>query len=185
MKLKYIKRYVKDFFYWLRCHTYNRYHFVDIRTKEYRWGWIDQDHRIFNACFNCLVEFVEKEDGLKHLEYQIEANDDLDEDMISNEDKAQYKEEATNVYNIVYELYHWWKTGREQEEDEINNITKDLDLSFRFLPSNEYPGYKILDNSHYKDEPKWLEYKDRIEKFEKNDDIMLDKLIKMRKHFWT
>src|SRR5689334_19524995 len=39
------------FLYWVRSHTYNRYHFLDLRqakgsNDEYRWGWIDADAQI-------------------------------------------------------------------------------------------------------------------------------------------
>lgn len=49
--------------YWLRTHTINRYHIVDIRSKydDYKWGWVDRDHVMLLACFKILCDFVEKE----------------------------------------------------------------------------------------------------------------------------
>jgi hypothetical protein len=84
--------------YWLRTHTYNRYHIVDCRSPQngYKWGWIDRDNLMYNACFNILVDFVEKE--------MIPGPVDWDH----NEDARKWRDEYLALYN-------WWKTGRAEE----------------------------------------------------------------------
>src|SRR5580692_4221700 len=78
----YIRRWVIDPLstakYWLRTHTINRYHMIDIRTPEYDWGWIDRDYAILAANFNILKEFVEKECKPPYFELVLtmpESND--------------------------------------------------------------------------------------------------------------
>lgn len=63
-----ICRILSDIPYWLRTHTYNRYHIVDIRQPKnspdeysYRWGYIDDSRAIVLANFTILCNFVENE----------------------------------------------------------------------------------------------------------------------------
>jgi len=183
--LRDIKRPFHDIWYWIRCHTINRYHMLDLRTKEYRYGWMDQDWRMFHACFNCLVEFVEKEDGLGMLKRQIGCFDELSEEEHSTENKKKHNEEATRVYEEIFKLYHWWKEDREKEYDEIHHICDGMDLSIKFKESPEHPGCRIWDTSHFFENPKWEEFSKKKEEFERKDDDNLDKLIKLRKYLWT
>ena len=94
------KRFITNLFYYIRTHTYNKYHLIDIRSKEYKWGWIDQDHRIFLACFKCLEEFVEKENPFEVTDYY---ND-------------KHHPESAQAGDEIKLLYHWWKEGRFVEE---------------------------------------------------------------------
>jgi hypothetical protein len=49
--------------YWLRTHTIDRYHLLDLRGQgDYTWGYLDPCHKMWLACFAVLCEFVEKED---------------------------------------------------------------------------------------------------------------------------
>lgn len=51
--------------YWVRTHTYNRYHILDLRKAEpedpegYRWGYLDPCHAIDLAMFLCLRHYWE------------------------------------------------------------------------------------------------------------------------------
>jgi len=63
-----IKRFVENVPYWIRTHTYNRYHIIDIRQPKnspgqyhYRWGWLDRSQVLPLAMFNILQDFVENE----------------------------------------------------------------------------------------------------------------------------
>jgi len=179
-----VKHFFKDIWNWIRYHTYNRYHMLDLRTKKYRYGWMDQDWRMFHACFNCLVEFVEKEDGLGMLEYQIEAwqNDK----NCTPEEQEKLAKEAKELFEEVKCLYEWWKEGREKEENEIDHLCDGIDMSIKFLENPDLPeGCVEWDNSHYRDNPVFLEYCRRHDEFKNNDDVMLDRLMKVRKYLWT
>lgn len=82
---------IEEFLYWFRTHTYNRYHIIDLRTKDiYKWGWIDQDNRMFIACFKCLEDFVEKEKPFEQTDYE-------------------WSDEARQEKKEIQELYNWWK----------------------------------------------------------------------------
>ncbi len=86
--------------YWIRANTYNRYHWVDARTPEYRWGWQDTDYRMLAACFNLFFECVEKE----HLLTYWAWTDD---------------EKRTEIRYEIDRLYHWWS---EERWDDLKNL---------------------------------------------------------------
>lgn len=90
--------------YWLRTHTINRYHLVDLRNDacDYRWGWIDRSEAVLYACFNLLRDFVEKENGLNcHVDWQATT-------------------EHSHAHAEMTALYRWWKTERKAEWAEWN-----------------------------------------------------------------
>lgn len=86
--------------YWLRTHTYNRYHMLDIRNKRngYEWGWMDRCEGIVFANFAILVDFVEKEKPFVHVDWTS------DDDHI-------------NAAKEIRDLYRWWKVERKRDHD--------------------------------------------------------------------
>lgn len=51
-------------------------------------SWCDRDYMMYHACFQLFVDFVEKEDGLNHANYEY------------------YKETVDELRG----LYDWWKS---------------------------------------------------------------------------
>lgn len=108
--------------YWIRTHTYNRYHIIDIRKAEpekkdgYKWGWIDRSEALTLVMFTVLREFVEKE--LRKFKCA-----DLEQDY-NQEILALYK--WWTVDRLV-ELEHWeaestkyyerWKKSKRNDEE--------------------------------------------------------------------
>lgn len=110
---------VGDFFgmfstawYWIRTHTYNRYHILDMRCPgygvDYRWGWCDRSELILIAPFQLLKAFVEEE--------------------VPNGVTAWDTEDSAPIHKEMMELYHWWTKGRLEEQkifnDKIYNHTR-------------------------------------------------------------
>lgn len=92
-------------FYWLRTHTINRYHLIDVRDKRngYAWGWIDRDRLVLHACFVILANFIEKEDpqcGLRELP-----------DNWSRQDWDQWDRPDKELRA----LYNWWTKERPEK----------------------------------------------------------------------
>lgn len=107
--------------YWLRCHTYNRYHVVDCRNRFYKWGWSDVDYLMLYSAFALLQRFVEKEDGLKSLECQGEAFRNEAKKWLDRMDKESMEihvecleeaERRDRTYDEVRYLWHWWTKER-------------------------------------------------------------------------
>ena len=58
---------VSDIFYWIRTHTKDRYHILNLKEAEpenrdgYRWGWLDRSEVLLISSFLVLRMFVEQE----------------------------------------------------------------------------------------------------------------------------
>lgn len=94
---------ISNVWYWIRTHTYNRYHILDLRSNtsyQYRWGWIDSDSKMMLACFNLLKEYIEKEKPFEIIDWS---------------DNPEIEKE-------IKDLYNWWMIGREHERKEYDTF---------------------------------------------------------------
>jgi hypothetical protein len=114
-----IKRW--DPWYWIRAHTYNRYHIINISGQDgYKWGWIDRSHAMYLACFKILVEFVEQEDPTVGLRTEADYRGNPDSEYyIPDDEYNKYHKPAIDhqleTEREVRALYDWWKVTRDQE----------------------------------------------------------------------
>jgi len=175
-----------DLYKTIKINLLNRfvYQYHMLKTGLNPYGYYDFDHRIINALFNELKDYVEielghswiywhkefklkkgrsKEAGMAHLNWQIGLTYEFDEE------KKDLSTPQAEAAKIVLELYQWWE-NRKYRPDPM-------------------------------DESGWLnsyDKKDKIEKniaskklqeiednYEKEDDEMLMKLIKIRTSVWT
>jgi hypothetical protein len=99
--------------YWIRTHTYNRYHMLDIRNPRngYSWGWLDRSEGLLFANFAMLVDFVEKERGLGPVTTPADYGDYQDEYTKAHVDDACARDKG------IMDLYWWWKLSRKMEHD--------------------------------------------------------------------
>ena len=187
MTLKNIYRYIEEFIdttifrnlfksrwqplYWLRSHTFNRYHILDISGQDgYKWGWIDSDTQMELACFKILTNFVENEYP-GHCDWDSE-------------------ETIRKVRDEIFEIYNWWTKGLKAEEDAIHTLFEKSGWSYSFseteetksLPENQ----KLYSmNSATKDLVAYEEYKARSAQLKITKEEMLHRLLQARKHMWT
>lgn len=105
--------------YWFRCHTFTRYHALDMRNKFYSWGWQDRCDLLLYASFNLLCLFIEQE----HPPKEIEGEDNV------HWDKA-YKE--------MYALYNWWKNERKELFNNKEAADKDQEMLHRLVEIRQY-----------------------------------------------
>lgn len=142
--------------YWLRCHTFTKYHIIDIRGQDgYKWGWLDRDHAMYLACFKLLTEFVELEDPTVGQRTEADYRGDLDETEWLEFHRPSIIPQLEREVE-VRALYDWWKTGRKQEWDAC------------YAASNLK-------------ETKW----DEFTRLEEKDEEMLMRLMKVRRSLWT
>jgi hypothetical protein len=152
--------------YWLRTHTYNRYHLIDIRDAEpenpngYRWGWLDRNHVLLLTAFTVLRQFVEREkpyDGGQPRE----GAEQWEIDAITRQ-KASHDE--------IMALYRWWTVERFAEYgawEKARDVAYDAYCSNR---NNEAlcTAWIALENSEHA-----------------RDDEMLHRLVAIRHAMWT
>lgn len=122
-----------DFKWWFlhRLHPNHRYHVH--KFHKLAPGWHDVDYKMLHACFDLLVEFVEKEKGLEILKLQythIEENGEFCPSKVPDEFYSiENYNRAKEIYNEVKELYDWWKPLTAEQIDDMEFFTsKDVNL---------------------------------------------------------
>ncbi len=151
---------VRDLPYWLRTHTINRYHLIDIRDKGeghgYRWGWIDRDEVMLLACFTVLRDFVEKEKPFGRMDSDKECP----------------------ALAEIKDLYEWWMRGRKAEHDAVHDTITAApllcgleDIFAEHLP----PAAVAQMDDHYQ----------RLTALDDKDDAQLLRLMAVRRFLWT
>jgi hypothetical protein len=192
-----------DFLYWvdyLRYRTTRRYHVVDTKLIP---AYYDADTRILHANFSILVDFVEvekawmntwcnnnkynklswvekkfmsfrsPEDGIEYLNWEIERCDNPSQSKSAKE---------------ILELYTWWKEIRPNRVDPFdlagyNEVFKDENWRDRFTLSED--GCYVMKPLTQKQKAVFKKA-DKIEQqYDKEDETMLIRLMKIRKSLWT
>lgn len=161
---------VSNALYWLRTHTYNRYHLLDIRQAEpenpdgYRWGWIDRDRVLMLACFKVLRDFVELEKPWPVADYLAEVEAKGDPNGEAESLRLQHER-----YVETMALYNWWTRDRFAERAEWERRRDEAYKRWKAEPTDE-------------NGKAWTD----IETTENDrDDEMLRRLIAIRHYLWT
>jgi len=141
---------------------------IDIRNSEYKWGWIDSDKQLLYASFNIFCNCVDKEDLINHCEWSDVKLDS-----------------GTLVIDEITDLYTWWKTGRAEEREVIENIWKKVKMPDALFTKKEDSSSYILtplseESSGHCKEATEAEYA-LVEKETNN----LIRLMKIRSYLWT
>jgi hypothetical protein len=97
---------IEHAWYWLRTHTVHRYHVLDLRNPEYKWGWRDRSQTMMYACFNLVKDFVEKEKA-------FDCHVSWDSDDEHREAKAE-----------IMSIYTWWTKDRWELDKQATAATK-------------------------------------------------------------
>lgn len=156
-------------YHWVRCHIWNRYHILDLRTTgtgdmDWDYGWRDRDNVMFIACFKILKDFVEKEYPTIGLNEKVEDYFPANHQFYPGE--REMIEEQIKWHNEVRTLFNWWVRDRKLEHDNVN----------------VYFAQPDFDKSG---KPDWTNYHKKREELEKRDDDMLARLIAIRGCLWT
>jgi hypothetical protein len=103
-----VVRPIKDAWYWVRTHTYNRYHMLDMRSPAngYAWGWQDCNRLIILASFNLLRNYVEQEKPFKNINWES--------------DEGHHHAAAE-----IRAIYDWWTSGRAKEHQAVDDEYED------------------------------------------------------------
>ena len=202
---------LKDLPYWIRTHTINKYHLIDIRQQKnspdqyaYRWGWIDPSEKIVLAIFNIFCEFFEEEffrgfcaeerDGKwvfldkNFLDvYDELKNTKLKEEDFKlsdgsfDEDTFKSHEDMRERHLEIFEIYKWWKIDR------LELCKKDDETSIMWYRYNQSLDKNYLNwTEDQKNMDKLLFKKsmDAEELLRREEELMLIKIIKIRGSLW-
>lgn len=182
-------RQISKALYWLRTHTYNRYHMLDMRSpvNGYKWGYNDRSELILFANMALLRDFIEKEKAFDcHVDWssaaealEVRGKENDDGCGASRDAHAAAKKEMLAIYN-------WWTKGRAEEHkkvDELLEAAYPSPMVFEPIPgsgmlqlkNDETPELRII-----RDQCRVME-----DALEDKDEEMLIRLIKVRGYMWT
>ena len=116
-------RHLSRSMYWLRAHTYNRYHTIDIRNRRngYAWGWMDRSEGILFANMAILVAFIEKEKAFDcHVDWRSAA------EMAAAGEKSDGGDANRDAHAAakkeMLEIYQWWTQDRKIAHDRYDDL---------------------------------------------------------------
>lgn len=78
--------------------------------------WVDMDIVMLHACFQMFADFVEKEDGLNHVNYEY------------------YKE----IIDELSVLYKWWQVRKKTIHSELKNDDEDQEMLERLIKHRQF-----------------------------------------------
>lgn len=144
--------------YWLRTHTWDRYHMIDIRNRRngYAWGWLDRSEGLLFANMAMLADFIEKEHPFEMIDW----------------DSDDPHQEAAKE---LREIYEWWTIRRKIEHDEHE---RRFDAAYEDCPSFPYEPTLEQQKAHEAVQAE-------EEKLDQRDTDMLIRLIKVRGAMWV
>jgi hypothetical protein len=215
----------KDFIYWMsRLNEYRKDKMYDIRRffRKYYYKtkyvffprnnlkittlprhWMDRDEVLLHACFQILVDFVEKEcqpspyHQLIEIDIEKEMKCYVEWDEASKTSMRTSLEKQNEMTREILFLYTWWKGRKEIREklDPMNELDSlpesqcdaNLDCS-EVVQRNEYGDPTLFAYKPVKSKEKDEIYRRAHEyeiKCEEEDEAMLIRLMKIRKGLWT
>lgn len=142
------------FLYWIRSHTYRRYHKLDLRYQEYQWGYRDPVDQLRYAMIKVFMNYVNEilniasfcnknlpENKIQALSIYIKT---LYNDIGLYENEVQHHKECLEV--LIY-----WEVGRAKlikELDEVIGMRYDSKTAILNAEDDKYLN-KILEMRHW------------------------------------
>ena len=199
---------LNDLRYAIRVRLFDRYHIIKTGLKP---GYQDADTRLMHGMFNLLVDFVEVElawmhvvfdgeelkkrkhpwwslgwtrfkafrdpdAGLDHLRWEMS----LDDESLPPHERSPHQAMRARE---IWEIYHWWKFIRPRRPDpyEISGWSEYCDSkSMKELFSNDQTNEDRKISMELIDRSREIE-----EAYDREDEEMLIRVVKLRKHLWT
>jgi hypothetical protein len=183
-------KHVSRLLYWLRTHTYHRYHMLNLKNKKngYSWGWLDRSEGILFANMAILVDFVEKEMAFEgHVDWrsaaEVKESGETENDPWGDANRDAH----ALAKKEMIEIYDWWTKGRKEEHDAWDRAYDDVytGTTTRFEPSKTFPGNfdMVTEKSPGREAVEALWKRD--EALENKDEEMIIRLVKVSGYMWT
>ena len=140
--------------------------YLKIETLEK--GWHDKDEILLHAAFQLLVDFVEKEDPGRIVNWNSDESH-----------KRAWKE--------IRELYKWWKEKRPSRKGPLDDKKLKIPpMKFKKIPGSELSQLVEPDKKKHAKYYQALKKHWRLEKkWEEEDQRNLHRLVEIRGFLWT
>ena len=167
---------IEQFWYWIRSHTYRRYHILDLRQPhtdsddDYRWGWADPDSQMLFAVWNIFVSHVDQinaskfnygtsEESLNALRTRIKEEEDCSNSQL------EYLLEAKA-------LYQYWTIDRKVNSKKKTSLLRDWHTHRQ---EDKKSGNK----------ERWNALRKFEADFDTEEEEMMIRLMKIRRNLWS
>jgi len=140
--------------------------YLKIQTLEK--GWHDKDEMLLHAAFQLLVDFVEKEDPGRIVNW--------------NSDESH-----KHAWKEIRELYKWWKEKRPSRKSPLDDKKLKIPpMKFKKIPGSELSQLVEPDKKKYAKYYQAIKKHARLEvKWEEEDQRNLHRLVEIRGFLWT
>jgi len=182
-------RHISKGLYWLRTHTYNRYHMLDMRNKVngYSWGWWDRSDLILFANMALLRDFIEEEKAFEgHVDWSSAAEALEARGKEADDGCGASRDAHAAAKKEMLAIYYWWTKGRAAEHkkgDELFEAAYPNPMVFEPIPGSDMLQLKSDET------PELRKLRDQCREMEdaleEKDEEMLIRLIKVRGYMWT
>ena len=179
-------RHISHAVYWLRAHTYDRYHMLDIRDKRngYAWGWMDRSEGILVANMAILVGFIEEERAFDcHVDWRSAA----EMGMSSDDGGSANRDAHAAAKKEMLEIYQWWTHDRKIAHDRYDDLLSRAYAHPFVFEKMENGMLRLKEEPPLTEEEKALRAQcwPMEEALEAKDEEMMIRLIKIRGYMWT
>jgi hypothetical protein len=202
------RRTLGEVFYWIRTHTYNRYHIVNLKQPkdspgdyEYHWGWLDRSRALIFANFAILCDFVENEDLPAHRwHWDKETDKTTVVKKTWQEVLAEYEEILATDFNKDDPKWKYDDGSFKDNEYEqhLVDIKAQIELYtiYKWWKVDRFDLCKKIDetlpelnyarrNNHEEYDKRLNEWVEAEKELKKQEEDILIRLIKIRNHLWT
>ncbi|MBI4670939.1 MAG: hypothetical protein HY741_04620 [Chloroflexi bacterium] len=131
-------------------------------------GWHDRDEILLHACFQVLVDFVEQEKPDQILDWS-------------------HSDESRRVWKEIMSLYRWWKEKRPARTSPLDDKKlRHPPFRFKKIPGADLSELVEPDRRKYAAYYRALKKDAALEeKWLREDQRNLQRLIEIRPHLWT
>lgn len=167
---------ISDFIWYIKYHTYLRYHILDLRQpKEYKCGYLDYDFRMLYACFNILNEYI-KESRNCWGKYSIDDISKLKKeiDECDVEDTRAIMQRQLEHLEQIKAIYEYWTVQRPKLAKAEDDAAEKW--------NNYRKKYGISD---FRTQEAWKDTLDAQNAYSSAEDNALLELIKVRRGLWV
>lgn len=185
----------RSIFDWCKYRTIHKYHIIDTKLEP---GYHDSDTLLMHAMFSILVDFVEIEKAWMYLICHTDRKKTLSwfdrkfREFRSPQDGLAYLNwEITDTDDYqsisaqeILDLYIWWTVTRPQRIDAYVLAGYDDTFNMSDLFTNGVLSPTYTERTR-KLKPVFKKVRKIEEQYEKEDEKMLCRLVKIRRGLWT
>lgn len=165
-----------------RLSSKHQYHIIRPKIKP---GYYEPDYMLLQGCFACLERYIEESGGVEKL---TKFTEDLKKSPDANA-PPELEFNQIKRQSEALALWHWWTITKPQEEDERDTLLHECyskPLETKEVTVNGQIMYEMIPPTRTpEEEEKNTRFRALERKIDDDEQIMLHRLIDIRRSLWT